>query len=71
MTTCQKCLHVAVCGKLIWNEKDGTIICGDFKARFEHVKQQVHAHWIINGDWGECSNCYEGEKIAVLVHKDY
>ena len=30
-----------------------------------------HAHWIINGDWAECSNCHEDEKIAVLVHKDY
>lgn len=73
MTTCQECLHVAVCGKLIWNEKDGTIICGDFKARSEYVKQQVHAHWIIDkgGVWAECSNCHEDEKIAVLVHKDF
>lgn len=30
-----------------------------------------HAHWTINGKWAECSNCREGEKIAVLVHKDY
>lgn len=32
---------------------------------------EIHAHWIINGDWAECSNCHEDEKIAVLVHKDY
>lgn len=34
---------------------------------------KVHAHWIIDegGDWAECSNCHEDEKIAVLVHKDY
>ena len=30
-----------------------------------------HAHWIINGDWGECSNCHESSKLAVLEHKDF
>ena len=34
---------------------------------------RAHAHWIIDegGQWAECSNCHEDEKIAVLVHKDY
>lgn len=33
----------------------------------------THAHWIIDegGQWAECSNCHEEEKIAMLVHKDY
>jgi len=70
MATCKECLHAVVCGKLIWNEKDGAIICGDFKARSEYV-EQIHAHWIIDGEWAECSNCHEDEKIAVMQHKDY
>lgn len=32
---------------------------------------KVHAHWIINGDWAECSNCHESSKLAVLEHKDF
>lgn len=30
-----------------------------------------HAHWIINGDWGECSSCHEASKLSVMEHKDY
>lgn len=29
------------------------------------------AHWIINGDWGECSHCHEASKLSVMEHKDY
>jgi len=29
--TCKDCLCEKVCGKLIWKEKDGTIVCDDFK----------------------------------------
>lgn len=29
------------------------------------------AHWIISGDWGECSNCHEASKLSVMEHKDY
>ena len=75
MATCKECLHAVVCGKLIWNEKDGAIICGDFKARSEYVKQQVHAHWIIDegGKWAECSNpkCREASKISEMEHKAF
>lgn len=31
----------------------------------------IHAHWIINKDRAECSNCKESSKIAVLEHKDF
>lgn len=34
---------------------------------------KVHAHWIIDGDWAECSNpkCREASKISIMEHKDY
>lgn len=39
----------------------------------EENAEQIHAHWIIDkgGQWAECSNCHEDEKIAVMVHKDF
>lgn len=68
MATCEKCIHQYVCAKLIWKEKDGTLTCEDF--RYRH-KDKMHTHWIIYGDWGECSNCHESSKLAVLEHKDF
>jgi len=32
---------------------------------------EIHAHWIINKEWAECSNCKEASKLAVLEHKDF
>ena len=29
------------------------------------------AHWIINGDWGECSSCHESSKLSVMDHKAF
>lgn len=33
--------------------------------------EQEQPHWIINGDWGECSHCHEASKLSVMDHKDY
>lgn len=41
------------------------------KAPTIEAKPIIHAHWIIDGEWAECSGCHEDEKIAVLVHKDF
>lgn len=35
---CKECLHVDVCGKLIWKETDGSIICNDYKNRSRYVE---------------------------------
>lgn len=29
--TCKDCFYHGICGKLIWQEKDGSVICEDFK----------------------------------------
>lgn len=36
--TCKDCIHEKTCGKLIWEEKDGTIICDDFKNKADYVE---------------------------------
>ena len=29
------------------------------------------AHWIVYGNWRECSHCHEASKLSVMEHKDY
>lgn len=43
------------------------------RIRYEiiEVESIIHAHWIIDGDWGECSHCHEASKLSVMEHKDY
>lgn len=40
---------------------------------YDELVPTVHAHWIINGEWGECSNpkCREASKLSVMDHKDF
>lgn len=58
---CEKC-----CANInIYGSKGATTRAWNRRA------EPKHAHWIINGDWGECSRCHETSKLSVMEHKDY
>lgn len=52
-------------------EQIGFLRCRRIVREAPTIAPSIHAHWIINGEWAECSGCHEDEKIAVLVHRDY
>lgn len=46
MMTCKDCLHFNVCGKLIWCERDGSIVCDDFTDRSRYVVREK-GEWVL------------------------
>jgi hypothetical protein len=51
MAECKNCIHIGVCGKLIFCERDGTVACDDYKDRsnLAEVVRCKDCHWCEQG----------------------
>ena len=78
MATCKHdCIHYSAC-KLMGDAMESSVCvgknadkrCQSFDNKSEYICR-VHAQWVVDGDWGECSHCHEASKLSMMEHKDF